>query len=375
MDAGTVPAKGRGMIGFEIEISLLVTNQHGVALPGDSNLARCNPFALKLVSDRRQGHSNIEFVTDAVAVVGAGAAAAAGVARLIAQLGAIGNMRNALYAAQPGGFAAAIGPHATAIADGLTARIINFPPGYVPAENDGSDGLFLHYTLGVPRRALGAFFATVRAAAPNNPGSYLRRARFRASQAPNFAANLVAAYGAYAPGAPAANVNALSAYAELMYTQIAGVADYVDNVPPVGQVKNSTVALCRASFFQIYPGLPAGVRNFLAQEWANDTIIDRIALFQGVTETGGAANFSENIQRAPAGQVPYTLGQYVQSACTGAPQVRQTSMFGDMTLVAPAQENGVDQIVFEIRTRGAHYKTWAQVDADLRALAAWVQAN
>jgi hypothetical protein len=160
-----------------------------------------------------------------------------------------------------------------------------------------------------------------------------------------------------------------------MYTQIAGVADYVDNVPPVGQVKNSTVALCRASFFQIYPGLPLGVRNFLAQEWTNDTIIDRIALFQGVTETGGTADFSENIQRAPVGQVAYTLGQYVQSACTGAPQVRQTSMFGDMTLVAPTPENGVEQIVFEIRTHGAHYKTWAQVDADLRALAAWVQVN
>lgn len=361
------------MIGFEIEISLLVTNQHGAALPGDSDLARCNPFALKLVSDRRQGHSNIEFVTDAVAVVGA--AAATGVARLIAQLGAIRTMRNALYAAQPGGFAAAIGPHATAIADGLTARIINFPPGYVPAENDGSDGLFLHYSLGVPRRALDAFFAMVRAAAPANPGSHLRRARFRASQAPTFAANLVAAYGAFAPAAPAANVTALRAYAELMYTQIAGVADYVDNVPPVGQVKNSTVALCRASFFEIYPGLPVGVRNFLAQEWANDTIIDRIALLQGVTETGGNADFSENIQRAPAGQVPYTLGQYVQSACTGAPQVPQTSMFGDMTLVAPAPENGLEQIVFEIRTRGPHYKTWAQVDADLRALAAWVQAN
>ena len=185
----------------------------------------------------------------------------------------------------------------------------------------------------------------------------------------------MAAYGIFAPGAPAADVTALSDYAELMYTQIAGVADYVDNVPQTGQVKNSTVALCRASFFQIYPVLPLGVRNFLAQEWTNDTIIDRIALLQGVTETGGTADFSENIQRAPAGQTPYTLGEYVRSACTGAPQVPQTSMFGDMTLVAPAPENGVDQIVFEIRTSGAHYKTWAQVDADLRALAAWVQAN
>jgi hypothetical protein len=53
----------------------------------------------------------------------------------------------------------------------------------------------------------------VRAAAPAGPGSHLHRARFRASQAPNFAANLVAAYGTFAPGAPAANVAALRAYA------------------------------------------------------------------------------------------------------------------------------------------------------------------
>src|SRR3954454_2526756 len=56
------PRRGTGMIGFEVEISLLVTDNHGAALPGDSDLARCNPFALKLVSDRRHGHSNIEFV-------------------------------------------------------------------------------------------------------------------------------------------------------------------------------------------------------------------------------------------------------------------------------------------------------------------------
>ncbi|WP_433271449.1 hypothetical protein ACQPZF_12420 [Actinosynnema sp. CS-041913] len=361
------------MIGFEVEISLLVVDGKGKSLPGESNLAQCPNYGMKIVSDRRQKNSNIEFVTEPVSVVGAGSGTGPGT--LAAQLAAIKEMRDVLYAAKPGSFAAAIAKHGTAVEDGVTARIIEFPAKYSPAEDDGSDGLFLHYSVGVPVRSLAGFFDLVRKIAPYVPGrqNFLNRARFRMFQAADFAA--VVAKDFAANGASGRDsVQAMYAYAQLVYTQIAGIADYTSEVDESGQVKNGTVALGRTSFHEIYPMLPVDVRQYLAKSWDDESMLDRIAKVQDETETQGVtADFNEHVIRSVPGLPEHSLKDYLQSALTGAPQVGQSTMYGKMTLIAPAQENNLDVIVFELRTVGSHYKTWNQVNGDLDTLVRWVQ--
>ncbi|GAB3001910.1 hypothetical protein [Saccharothrix stipae] len=368
------------MIGFELEISLLIADRRGRVLDGETPLASCPQYQLKIVSDKRQGYSNIEFVTDPVSVTGADSKR--GPETLAAQVRGIRAMRDALYAAKPGPFADAIAPYGTAVDEGRTARIRKFPPRavYQPAEADGrSDGLFLHYSLGVPVGALAGFFDLLRdTIAPFTPDDprFLDRARFRTAQAAEFAESVVTDF-AVGGATGDQSLEVMRAYMQLVYTQIAGIADYTDHaigVKPRGQVKNGTVALCRASFHEIFPALPEDVRKYLEESWSDESMIERIAATQDITEKPDVhADFNENDIREIPGLPAFSLKQYLKSALTGGPQVPQSSMYGKMTLVPPHRENGVDLIVFELRTTGDHHKTWAQVTADLQLLVTWVQ--
>jgi hypothetical protein len=360
------------MIGFEIEISLLVVDGSGAKLAGESKLAQCPKVPLKIVSDNRQGYSNLEFVTEPVAVTGSNSGTGPGI--LMGQVDSIKGMRDALYAARPGSFATAITPFGNPVEHGVNAQIIDFPHNYTPAEDDGSDGLFLHYSVGVPFRSLAGFFDLLRQIAPFNSGhaAFLDRARFRTLQAADIA-TAVAKDFASNGATSQQSVDIMQAYMQLVYTQIAGVADYTSEKNESGQVKNTTVALSRTSFYEIYPALPLDVRTYLGTSWTNQTILERIADYQDKTETGSKANFNENVIRSVPTFPPFSLKQYLQSALTGAPKVPQSSMFGKMTLIPPTAENGVDLIVFELRTMGSRYKTWAQVKQDLQLLATWVQ--
>lgn len=228
----------------------------------------------------------------------------------------------------------------------------------------------------MPVRALAGFFDLLRTTiAPFTPGhpAFLNRARFRTSQAAQIAtevANDFAVNGATSQQ----SVQVMHAYMQLVYTQIAGIADYTSEVQESGQVKNTTVALCRTSFHEIFPALPQDVLTYLGLSWKSETMLDRIAKYQDTTETPGkTASFNENVVRQIPGLPAFSLSDYLKSALTGAPQVFQSSMYGKMTLIPPTVENGDNLAVFELRTMGGHYKTWDQVKADLNVLVTWVQ--
>lgn len=362
------------MIGFEIEIALPVAGADGDRLPGDEELGHLTGFPIRVVTDARRTWSNIEFVTGPVSVVGAAAVAGAGT--LAGYAGAIRELRDRLYAAGAVPLATAGGPLLATAGAGQTAVLDPAAADYVEdaTRPNGGDGLFVHYSIGVPLKALNGFFDFLRAGAPYAPDqrSFLKSSRFRLAQASTVGDRGLASFDRGYPRATQAQRSQLRGYLQLVYTQVAAMADYLAKTADEGQIKNRTVALCRSAFFEVFPHLDADVRAFLAAGFGDDSLVNLIADVQGISETGRNVDFPEKSTRLIDG-VERSLMAYTRSALTGAPAVTQQQIFGAMTQVAPHPEEGVLMVPFEVRTMGSHYKTWHEVGADLTAIVQWVR--
>ncbi len=300
-------------------------------LHGGLDLAQSTAGDFKLVSDSRSlnnraPYSNLEFVTGAVAVVGT--AGESGPETLEQMVDEIRAVREAFYEKTGKTPLAGMGLQLEILPAGQDSRIapdLDFP-NYAGAPGMG-DGLFVHYSVGVPLAGMPMFFDHLREAAPQAQGAPLPRARFRLSQSRTFAEQVVARY---VQGQESARkrkrleTDALDGYSQLFSMQVAAMADY------------------------------------LAQD-------------QEDPGDGGAnLEFRDEATREIDG-LPVSLLTFAESTLKGVPQIPQQSVFGGMNRIAPHEEEGAMTVSFEIRTMGSPMKTWDELKAELRDLAAWAE--
>ncbi|MFD3543346.1 DUF4157 domain-containing protein [Streptomyces sp. NPDC058662] len=378
------PAAGGGdgapvqrMLGFETEVSLPVEDERGQKYEGDTDLAQSTAADFKVVSDKRAlpggaGYSNVEFVTGAVRVVGSmSEAGPAALDHLVAEIRAV---RDGFYQAVDKTPLRDMALNLQVLAEGAGARVA---PGLGYDEHAGKpglgDGLFVHYSVGVPLSGMPMFFDHLRDAAPTGPRVPNRRARFRFSQAKDFAAEVVEMYDrgqAASKKRKRVPTDALDGYCQLFFMQVAAVADYVAQDQDQGQIKNLTAVLSRSRLSDVRGLLDPALQAFLRS--SSDGVIDVLARYQEDSGEGGKLEFRENATRQIDGP-EVSLLSFAESALTGAPAVDQQSVFGGMNQIAPHAEEGAMMIPFEIRTMGAQMKTWDQLQNELHDLARWAE--
>ncbi|GAA2775649.1 DUF4157 domain-containing protein [Streptomyces showdoensis] len=365
------------MLGFETEVSLPVEDAQGRKYEGDTDLAESTREDFKVVSDKRalddgSGYSNLEFVTGAVKVVGS--ANETGPERLDRLVDEIRTVRDAFYRAADKTPLADMGLALAVLPEGQGARVA---PELGYTEHAGraglGDGLFVHYSVGVPLKGMPLFFDHLRAAAPDVQGAPNRRARFRFTQARDFAAEVVELYTqeqGTSKKRRREDTDALDGYCQLFFMQIAAVADYLAEDQDIGQIKNLTAVLSRSRLSDVRGLLDPGFQTFLAGH--GEGIVDILARYQEDSGDGRTLEFREESTRQIDGD-PVSLLSFAMSALTGAPPVDQQSVFGGMNQIAPHEEEGATMIPFEIRTMGAVMKTWDDLKAELRDLARWAE--
>ncbi|WP_443034634.1 eCIS core domain-containing protein [Streptomyces sp. BE303] len=365
-------------LGFETEIDMPVETSGGAAYEGDTDLAQSTAGDFKLVSDKRSlrdgaDYSNVEFVTGAVPVVGTGSES--GPAALDRLVDEIRTVREAFYRETEKTPLADLGLELEILPAGQDARIapdLDFP-NYAGAQGMG-DGLFVHYSVGVPLAGMPMFFDHLRGAAPHVQGAPLPRARFRLSQARTFAGQVVARYEqgqASARKRKRLETDALDGYSQLFFTQVAAMADYLAQDQDQGQIKNLTVVLSRSRLTDVRALLDPGFQDFLRDD--SEVIVDLLAQFQEDPGDGSAnLEFRDEATREIDG-LPVTLLQFAESTLKGVPQVPQQSVFGGMNQIDPHEEEGAMMVPFEIRTMGSLMKTWDELKTELRDLAGWAE--
>ncbi|MDY0810806.1 DUF4157 domain-containing protein [Kitasatospora purpeofusca] len=366
-------------LGFETEIDMPVENARGEKYEGDTDLAQSTAADFKLVSDSRSlndgaDYSNLEFVTGAVPVVGTGNES--GPVTLERLVDEIRTVREAFYGKTEKTPLAGMGLELEILPAGQDARIapdLDFPD-YAGAPGMG-DGLFVHYSVGVPLAGMPMFFDHLRGAAPQAQGAPLPRARFRLSQSRTFAEQVVARYEQGQEGAARKRkrleTDALDGYSQLFFMQVAAMADYLAQDQDEGQIKNLTVVLSRSQLTDVRALLDPGFQDFLSAN--SEVIVDLLAQFQEDPGDGGAnLQFRDEATREIDG-LPVTLLAFAESTLKGVPQIPQQSVFGGMNQIDPHEEEGSMMVPFEIRTMGSLMKTWDQLKAELRDLASWAE--
>ncbi|MEU2230927.1 eCIS core domain-containing protein [Streptomyces vietnamensis] len=371
------------MLGFETEVSLPVQDSAGHNYPGDTDLAQSTREDFKVVSDKRllgagrKGtYSNIEFVTGAVEVVGP--QSESGRERLVRLVDEIRRVREGFYAAADRTPLAGMALDLQILREGADARVA---PGVGYPEEAGSpgngDGLFVHYSVGVPLRGMPLFFDHLRQAAPDVPGAPSRRARFRLAQAEDFAADIVKLYeenkAQYASKKRKREVETdeLNGYAQLFFMQIAAVADYLAEDRDSGQIKNLTAVLSRSRLSDVRALLAEEFRAFLTG--TAEKVVDVLAGYQEKPGQGDRElEFREQATREIDGN-PVSLIDFARSAIHGETRVDQQSVFGGMNQIAPHKEAGSTMVPFEIRTMGSNKKTWDELKTELDSLAQWAE--
>lgn len=366
------------MLGFETEVSLPVEDAQGRMYEGDTDLAQSTKEDFKVVSDKRslnnrQGYSNVEFVTGAVRVVGS--MSEAGTERLDRLVDEIRTVREAFYGAADKTPLADLPLDLEILAEGAEARVA---PNLDYTEHAGrqglGDGLFVHYSVGVPLKGMPLFFDHLRNAAPHQvPGAPNRRARFRLTQAKAFAAKVVEMYEGDATTSKKRkqlDTDALDGYCQLFFTQVAAVADYVAEEEDRGQIKNLTAVLSRSRLSDVHALLESGFRTFLNKR--SEDVLDLLAGYQEDSGEGTKLDFKEKATRDVEGG-PVTLLAFAKSAIKGTPQVFQQRVFGGMNQIDPHEEEGAMMVPFEIRTLGSQMKTWDQLRTELHNLASWAE--
>ncbi|MFH7338832.1 DUF4157 domain-containing protein [Streptomyces sp. KHY 26] len=370
------------MMGFEAERDKRVKSQKGDKLPGDTDIAQSKRANFKVVSDSRGlpgggSYSNIEFVTGAVQVVGT--RADAGPDELERMADEIKRVSDGFYAATEGTRLSALKLDLRLLTRGVSLS----SEGYTESAGrpGQGDGLFVHYSVGVPLAGMPAFFDFYRADAQQRQAQgkapVLPDAEHRLTQARPFAAAEVAHFVQATHSA--ADTTALDGYLQLVYTQVTAMADYVAVAQgqrdrfaaPQGQIKNWTSFLSRSQLSDAYGLLDPEIRAYLAAN--HDDIIERLSGFHETTATGAQATFYDNAERALPGLEPVSLETYAQSALGGAAGVSQQRVFGGMNEIAPHEVEGADVIPMEIRLIGDSMKTWDGLKAELRKIAGWAQ--
>ncbi|MFE2728199.1 DUF4157 domain-containing protein [Kitasatospora sp. NPDC059327] len=365
-------------LGFETEIDMPVETSTGATYEGDTDLAQSTAADFKLVSDKRSlrdggTYSNLEFVTGAVPVVGTHSES--GPAALEQLVDEIRTVREEFYRQTGKTPLAGMGLELELLPAAEDARIapdLDFP-NYAGAPGMG-DGLFVHYSVGVPLAGMPMFFDHLRDAAPDVPGAPNRRARFRFSQAKDFAARVVAMYENGQESArkrKRLETDALNGYSQLFFTQVAAMADYLAQDVDQGQIKNLTVVLSRSQLTDVRGLLDPGFQDFLRDN--SEAIVDQLAQFQEDPGDGGAnLEFRDEATREIDG-LPVSLLTFAESTLKGVPQIPQQSVFGGMNQIAPHEEQGAMMVPFEIRTMGSLMKSWDELKAELRDLANWAE--
>lgn len=374
---GRPDAPVQRMLGFETEISLPVENAQGNMYEGDTDLAKSTKEDFKVVSDKRSlndgaGYSNIEFVTGAVKVVGP--ENEAGNERLDRLVDEIRTVRDAFYGAADMAPLANMTLDLEILTAGAEARVA---PGLPYTEHSGQpglgDGLFVHYSVGVPLKGMPLFFDHLRTAAPATPTAPNRRARFRLTQAKSFAAAVVAMYEGDAGTTKKRkqlDTDALDGYCQLFFTQVAAVADYVAEEEDRGQIKNLTAVLSRSRLSDVRALLETEFRGFLNRR--GEDVLTLLAGYQEDSGEGTQLDFKEKATRDVEGG-PVSLLSFAWSAIKGTPKVFQQRVFGGMNQIDPHEEAGAVMVPFEIRTMGSQMKTWDQLRTELHDLARWAE--
>ncbi|MFL6125364.1 DUF4157 domain-containing protein [Actinophytocola sp.] len=373
------------MLGFEAERDKRVKNQKGGKLPGDTDIAESRRADFKVVSDSRSlndggPYSNIEFVTGAVQVVGSNAAA--GPDELVGITDEIKRVSDGFYAAIEGTRLSSLRLDLRLLTKGVTLS----SEGYTERAGQPGmgDGLFVHYSIGVPLAGMPLFFDLYRAdaqarVAQDRP-TLLPDAQHRLDQARPFAAAELTRF-TQAIGSPI-DTTALNGYLQLIYTQITAMADYVAvaqgqknrYASPQGQPKNWTIFLSRSRLADAYRLLDPRIRTYLAEN--HDEIIERLSQFHEVTAKGEeAATFFDVGERALPDLDPVSLETYAQSALGVGQAVSQQRVFGGMKEIAPHEVEGSTVIPMEIRLIGDSMKTWAGLKAELHKIAGWAQRS
>lgn len=376
--AGAAEPAVQRKLGFETEIDMPVENASGEKYEGDTDLAQSTAGDFKLVSDSRSlndgaDYSNLEFVTGAVPVVGTGSES--GPATLERLVDEIRTVREAFYRQTGKTPLAGMGLELELLPAGQDARIapdLDFPD-YAGAPGMG-DGLFVHYSVGVPLAGMPMFFDHLRDAAPQAQGAPLPRARFRLSQSRTFAGQVVARYEQGQESArkrKRLETDALDGYSQLFFMQVAAMADYLAQEEDRGQIKNLTVVLSRSQLTDVRALLDPGFQDFLSDN--SEVIVDLLAQFQEDPGDGSAnLEFRDEATREIDG-LPVSLLTFAESTLKGVPQIPQQSVFGGMNQIAPHEEEGAMMVPFEIRTMGSLMKTWDELKAELRDLAGWAE--
>ncbi|MFB8205276.1 eCIS core domain-containing protein [Kitasatospora purpeofusca] len=376
--AGAAEPAVQRKLGFETEVDMPVENSRGEKYEGDTDLAQSTAADFKLVSDSRSlrdgaAYSNLEFVTGAVAVVGT--AGESGPETLEQMVDEIRAVREAFYRQTGKTPLAGMGLQLEILPAGEDARIapdLDFPD-YAGAPGMG-DGLFVHYSVGVPLAGMPMFFDHLREAAPQAQGAPLPRARFRLSQSRSFAEQVVARYEQGQESArkrKRLETDALDGYSQLFFMQVAAMADYLAQDQDQGQIKNLTVVLSRSQLTDVRALLDPGFQDFLSAN--SEAIVDLLAQFQEDPGDGSASlEFRDEATREIDG-LPVSLLSFAESTLKGVPQIPQQSVFGGMNQIAPHEEEGAMMVPFEIRTMGSLMKTWDELKAELRDLANWAE--
>ncbi|MGW2543472.1 hypothetical protein ACWC5I_21955 [Kitasatospora sp. NPDC001574] len=383
------------MIGYEIEIDLPVVDGKGAKIKGDTKLAASRTRTdgkpvFKVVADSRslpdgRKYSNLEFVTRPWSVVGDGHTR--GPAALLDTLTRIRTVRDAFYR-NTTALLSAPADLLDVLPAGTGARLAGGNGYRESAGTEGrGDGLFVHYSVGVPVSGMATFFDRLRRAAPLRDGVYLPDARHRLQQANAFAERAVQEFlPRNRPNDAGRNAPALSArarrdrevlgYLQLVFMQITAFADHADTVArggPDSGIKNRTVVLSRSPLADVHAHLDPEVRTALRTH--HDALVTLLADdYQEEGRVRKDMGFYETAVREIDGG-PVVLLDYATAAFRGDAAVPQQSVFGGMRQIAPHVEEEAVMVPFEIRTLGSSLKSWTQVEADLRDLCDWVQSS
>jgi len=371
------------MLGFEIEVDLAVSQQDGTFYNGEHTLAISTIApGFKIVTDNRpldddSSYSNLEFVSEAVNVVGG--AYPGCIAVVHGQVGEIKRVNTVLYQAGPGSLAG--------LEDTLkltpygSTTVLRPDTGYVETGT-----LVVHYSVGLPLGGMPAFFKRLSEAAPvlflpkdEDRRPALIRDRFSLRQAQAFAARECQDFAENRHGAPARDprtVSQLEGYLQLAYMQICAVADGLDYGASAGTiVKNLTAVLCRSSFDKVALLLPPAALGFLARrvDDPQHSIIDVLAQFQASPEPGFTRRhaFRGDAVIATVRGKDLTLREYARLVLTGQSRVDPEDVFGGMREITVHAELSSLLVPMELRSLGNERKSWTDVRVELGNLCTW----